>query len=280
MLRRGLTPCAARRRSACSSPPGVLVKTQVIAFAPGVALALLVAARWRTRAGGLPWRPLAAAAGAGARAARRLRRARRDGLGPPAARPRRTRWRRPPARRDAGVASWRRAGQLPVAALPAAAAEPDRHDPAAPPYRRVVQGAGRPLRLARLRLPRLGVSASPRRRLVARRGARRARTSWQRRATILRSRSGEPVVFAADGRRARGGDRRRGLPVGGQLDGDAGSSRRATCSRCCRSTRCSRRSRSARSGRRRARSSRSCWSPACSAHGLFAQLQTLVRFYG
>jgi hypothetical protein len=42
---------------------GVLVKTQVIAFAPGVAVALLIGA-WRIRAGGAWWRPLAAAAGA------------------------------------------------------------------------------------------------------------------------------------------------------------------------------------------------------------------------
>ena len=65
VLRRGLT---VRRAIAVGLllALGTLVKTQVLAFAPGVALALLVAA-WRGRADDpRPWRPFAAAVCAGA----------------------------------------------------------------------------------------------------------------------------------------------------------------------------------------------------------------------
>ena len=84
MLRRGLT---AKRAAAAGAllGAGILVKTQVIAYAPAVGLALLVA--WR-RTPGPPWRAWAAAIGARRGAARALRRARRDRLGPAAARPR------------------------------------------------------------------------------------------------------------------------------------------------------------------------------------------------
>ena len=63
VLRRGLT---VRRAAAVGLllGAGILVKTQVIAFAPGVGLALLIAA-WRARRAGGTWRPLAAGVGAG-----------------------------------------------------------------------------------------------------------------------------------------------------------------------------------------------------------------------
>lgn len=63
LLRRGLT---VRRAAAVGLllGIGVLVKTQVLAYAPAVGLALIIAA-WRTREGARPWRSWAAAAIAG-----------------------------------------------------------------------------------------------------------------------------------------------------------------------------------------------------------------------
>jgi 4-amino-4-deoxy-L-arabinose transferase-like glycosyltransferase len=62
VLRRGLTPGRAVAAGLLLAL-GVLVKTQVIALAPGVALALVLAA-WRGRGLMSPWRSLAAGAGA------------------------------------------------------------------------------------------------------------------------------------------------------------------------------------------------------------------------
>ena len=62
VLRRGLTPGRAAAVGLLLAL-GVLVKSQMVAFAPGVALALAIAA-WRLRATAPPWRALAAAAGA------------------------------------------------------------------------------------------------------------------------------------------------------------------------------------------------------------------------
>jgi 4-amino-4-deoxy-L-arabinose transferase-like glycosyltransferase len=62
LLRRGLTPGRAAAVGLLLAL-GVLVKTQMIAFAPGVALALAIAA-WRARGATPPWRAFAAAAGA------------------------------------------------------------------------------------------------------------------------------------------------------------------------------------------------------------------------
>jgi hypothetical protein len=61
LLCRGLTPGRAASVGLALSL-GVLVKTQMLAFAPGVLLALAVAA-WRMRPAGLPWRAAGAAAG-------------------------------------------------------------------------------------------------------------------------------------------------------------------------------------------------------------------------
>jgi 4-amino-4-deoxy-L-arabinose transferase-like glycosyltransferase len=62
LLRRGLTPGRAAAVGLLLAL-GVLVKTQMIAFAPGVALALAIAA-WRARGSASPWASLGAAAGA------------------------------------------------------------------------------------------------------------------------------------------------------------------------------------------------------------------------
>jgi hypothetical protein len=59
LLRRGLTPGRAAAVGVLLAS-GVLVKSQVIAFAPGVALALVIAA-WRSGRGAAPGRALAAA---------------------------------------------------------------------------------------------------------------------------------------------------------------------------------------------------------------------------